>query len=1059
MPRKTVFQRLTDVVIGTGNGTSSAPVNTTPVYNIDPVGNGSEVIASFSSKEERDNKLLQMKQQRLLAYQWGKIGYETATQQLAGANQVRVMYRDADLMDAWPEIGAALDAISEECTVINDKGKMLNIYSDSERVRAILEDLFVNRLDIHVLLPMIFRATAKYGNEFMFLNIDKDNGILGWRELPVHEMVRIENGLNNGYGGSTMYSSAMNLKPDEVKFVWEGHNQESPFMNWQVAHFRLIKDSLYLPYGCLVGDTRIETENGFKEMSNIQIGDKVWTFNIGTQKKELSTVTMFMPKGEKEVYKVSTFHNEIEGTNDHKLLTYNNNKLEYKEIKDLKIGDLLIVDNSFNKCNEKIKIDKSYPTEKEANLNKNMIWWKDYIDYIPDYVDDDFAKFFGFMIGDGWITENKYVYFATGEYEKFNIEFAKYMEKITNHKCRFIKPHNTENNNYEYSSCVNCSKCLSLIMHRMGFIDGFDKKRIPSWVFASNDEIKKAFLNGLMIADGSYNIDKYGILRCGVEMSNEQLIKDIKILVQSLGYKSSKVSSRNRVGKYTKLKNGYNIITKNTSYYFYFYESFNKQEKKYDLVNRLENGFKTEKIRKISYVGKRQTYDFTVSNENSNFFANGIVTHNCSFLNKARRHWRMLSMMEDAMLLYRLERSIERRIFKVNVGLIDDADIPAFLQQFMNNVKRAPIIDPQTGQMDLRKNFLDVSADYVIPIKNGQDPTTIETLQSAQNSTSMEDINYMQNKVLTALRIPKAYLNFQEAQGKGQNLSLLDIRFNRVINNIQQAILMELNKIAIIHLYVLGFRDEITNFTLSLNNPSNQVEMMVLENLNRRIGVASAALSEQGGGIPIMSWHKVQKDIMGLTDSEISNLLNEIRLEAALALELQNTPQIIKKTGLFDKVDRIYGEPGAQYSEQPQGGDEGGFGGGGGPTGGGGGLDFGGGFGDTLGDFGGEMGGGTDLSGSEGSEGLAEMGGGNTGEEAPAPLTESIDELKKNAAKKMFLEAYNYRNSRLNETARGNVNVIDSAFLINEELNSAIKGLEDEITENIDKNDNNNEEE
>lgn len=681
MPRKTVFQRLTDVVIGTGNGTSSAPVNTTPVYNIDPVGNGSEVIASFSSKEERDNKLLQMKQQRLLAYQWGKIGYETATQQLAGANQVRVMYRDADLMDAWPEIGAALDAISEESTVINDKGKMLNIYSDSERVRAILEDLFVNRLDIHVLLPMIFRATAKYGNEFMFLNIDKDNGILGWRELPVHEMVRIENGLNNGYGGSTMYSSAMNLKPDEVKFVWEGHNQESPFMNWQVAHFRLIKDSLYLPYGV-------------------------------------------------------------------------------------------------------------------------------------------------------------------------------------------------------------------------------------------------------------------------------------------------------------------------------------------------------------------------------------------SYLNKARRHWRMLSMMEDAMLLYRLERSIERRIFKVNVGLIDDADIPAFLQQFMNNVKRAPIIDPQTGQMDLRKNFLDVSADYVIPIKNGQDPTTIETLQSAQNSTSMEDINYMQNKVLTALRIPKAYLNFQEAQGKGQNLSLLDIRFNRVINNIQQAILMELNKIAIIHLYVLGFRDEITNFTLSLNNPSNQVEMMVLENLNRRIGVASAALSEQGGGIPIMSWHKVQKDIMGLTDSEISNLLNEIRLEAALALELQNTPQIIKKTGLFDKVDRIYGEPGAQYSEQPQGGDEGGFGGGGGPTGGGGGLDFGGGFGDTLGDFGGEMGGGTDLSGSEGSEGLSEMGGGGSiSEEAPAPLTESIDELKKNAAKKMFLEAYNYRNSRLNETARGNVNVIDSAFLINEELNSAIKGLEDEITENIDKNDNNNEEE
>ena len=81
-----------------------------------------------------------------------------------------------------------------------------------------------------------------------------------------------------------------------------------------------------------------------------------------------------------------------------------------------------------------------------------------------------------------------------------------------------------------------------------------------------------------------------------------------------------------------------------------------------------------------------------------------FLPYGASWLNGARRHWRMLSMMEDAMLLYRLERSIERRIFKVNVGLIDDVDVPGFLQEFMNNVKRAPIIDPATGQIDLRKN-------------------------------------------------------------------------------------------------------------------------------------------------------------------------------------------------------------------------------------------------------------------------------------------------------------------------------------------------------------------
>ena len=139
------------------------------------------------------------------------------------------------------------------------------------------------------------------------------------------------------------------------------------------------------------------------------------------------------------------------------------------------------------------------------------------------------------------------------------------------------------------------------------------------------------------------------------------------------------------------------------------------------------------------------------------------------------------------MLIYRLERSIERRVFKVNVGGIDEADIPAFIQEFFNGIKRAPIIDPTTGQVDLRKNFLDVSSDYVIPVRPGADPSSIETLQAATNQTSMEDIELMINHILAVLRVPKSFLNFQEAQGKGQNLSMMDVRFNRTINEIGRA--------------------------------------------------------------------------------------------------------------------------------------------------------------------------------------------------------------------------------------------------------------------------------
>jgi intein/homing endonuclease len=763
-----------------------------------------------------------------------------------------------------------------------------------------------------------------------------------------------------------------------------------------------------------------------------------------------------MPKGEKDVYKVSTFHNEIEGTEDHKLLVYENNSLIYKEIKDIKVNDLLIIDNSYNKCNGKVKINKEYPSEKEANLNKTMTWWTNYIDLIPDYVDEEFAEFFGFMLGDGWITQSKYVYFATGEYEKFNIEFAKYIEKITGHKASFKRPFNDENNNYEYSSCLVCSKCLALIMRRMGFIDGFDKKRIPSWVFSSSDTIKKSFLNGLMISDGSYNIDKYNVLRCSLEMANEQLIKDIKTLVQSLGYKSSKISSRNRVGKHTILKNGYNVITKNTSYYFYFYESYNKQEKKYDLFNRLENGFKTEKVRKIEYVGKKQTYDFTVNNENSNFFANGIVTHNCSYLNAARRHWRMLSLMEDMMLIYRLERSIERRVYKIYVGAIDDADVQAYVEQIANNFKRTPIIDPMTGQVDLRKNILSVDQDIFIPVRDQNAPTPIDTLSAAQNLTAMDDIKFVQNKVLTALRIPKSFLNFEEGAGDGKNLALMDIRFTRVINRIQQAFLMELTKVASIHLYLLGFDDDLTNFNLTMNNPSTQAEQLEIDNLQKKISAVRDAVSDPGNGLPVMSQTRALKQIMKWSDKEIKENLEEIRLEKGIAAELEKTTQIIKRTGIFDIVDRIYGEPGAEYQEDAQqGGPDGGMGGGM-PGGGGGsfGSDL-----DNLGAPGGDENG--DIMGAEGSEPTGDMGGNEGGNTppppGPPPSNESINRKKKLIAENtikesnikldnLFEQYISKIDNRIERTKKPEsiierTDIYDKSLLINEEFSKMIDSL------------------
>lgn len=490
-------------------------------------------IFKTNDKKEAALKLQQLKQEKYLASQWRGANKNLEQNSTMASNQLKLMYRDADIMDSFPEIGAALDIFMEEATVPNNKGQILNITSSSQRVKSILEDLFVNRLDIHVNLPMWTRAMCKYGNAYALLNISPDNGIIGARMLPVYEIERIEDGVYSPY----IITPEGYNKNKETEFVWVGQTLGTPFKNWQIAHFRLLNDSLFLPYGS-------------------------------------------------------------------------------------------------------------------------------------------------------------------------------------------------------------------------------------------------------------------------------------------------------------------------------------------------------------------------------------------SILNKARRHFRILSMMEDMMLIYRLERSIERRVFKIYVGNLDDADIPAYVQEIANTFKRTPIIDPETGQLDLRKTSLDVSQDIFIPTKEQGASTPIDVLAGATNLDKIEDLKYIQNKLFTALRIPKEFLNYEEASGDGKNLALKDIRFTRTINRIQQAVIMELNKLAMIHLYLNGFEDELTNFKITMNTPSTQSQILMLEELGKKINLVNQAVQDPGNGIQIMSLSRAQREILGWSNEEINQNLLEIRMEKAVAAEIQKTEQIIKRTGVFDKVDNLYGEQGAEYTEE-----------------------------------------------------------------------------------------------------------------------------------------------
>ncbi len=153
-------------------------------------------------------------------------------------------------------------------------------------------------------------------------------------------------------------------------------------------------------------------------------------------------------------------------------------------------------------------------------------------------------------------------------------------------------------------------------------------------------------------------------------------------------------------------------------------------------------------------------------------------------LEKARRIWKQLLLCEDAMLIYRVSRAPERRVFKVFVGNMDDKDVDAYVQRVAGKFKRDQIADPKTGNVDMRYNQLAVDQDYFIPVRDAGAPDPITTLAGAANLAEIADIEYIQKKLVTALRIPKAYLGFEEAVGDGKNLSLLDIRFARTINRI-----------------------------------------------------------------------------------------------------------------------------------------------------------------------------------------------------------------------------------------------------------------------------------
>jgi len=235
-----------------------------------------------------------------------------------------------------------------------------------------------------------------------------------------------------------------------------------------------------------------------------------------------------------------------------------------------------------------------------------------------------------------------------------------------------------------------------------------------------------------------------------------------------------------------------------------------------------------------------------------------------SMIEGARRIWKQLSLMEDAMLIHRIMRAPEKRVFKIDIGNIPPQEVDNYMQKIINKMKKTPFVDKNTGDYNLKYNIQNLTEDFFLPVRGSDSGTTIDNLQGLEYA-AIEDIDYLKHKLFAALRVPKAYLSYDENVNGKATLAAEDVRFARTIERIQRTVVSELAKIAVVHLAANGIEDsEMTNFELSLTNASTIYEQEKVNLWSEKVRLASDAKA-----LNMLSSDWAYHNIFGLSQDEI----------------------------------------------------------------------------------------------------------------------------------------------------------------------------------------------
>ena len=797
-------------------------------------------------------------------------------------NSERLMrYNDFNEMEQTAEIAAALDIWADETCSVDSKGKALHIYSENAQIKKLLDELFYDTINLDFNLRMWARNLCKYGDFVAFIDVHPQFGVLNVIPIPINEIEREE-----GYDKDD---------PLAVRYRWVSRGNQI-LENWQIIHMRLLGNDMFLPYGSSVIEAArriwrqlILIEDAMLVYRIVRAPDRR-VFYIDVGNIEPDQIPNYV-----EQQRSALRSNQVIDRNTGRVdLRYNPMCLSLQTLIKLQDGRNLDLSTLIKEWESGKQDQWVYSIDTETNniVPGKIIWagitrknaglvrvWLDdgsYRDTTPDH---------RFMLRDG--TYKKAEDLISGEalmplYTKLSSKEAGDSivgyEKIYNPASESYVYTHTSNANSALleekafaRSSINWEKNNNLVIHHVNF----DRR--------NNDPSNLKWMGNEDHYKFHASLGRENIIKWNKSAKKKKRVSEYNLTRNSIAMMSSYNGS-----DLHKSHNSIRTIAMNELWNDSERREVTKQNMRHIMTDDMFNCI-VEIVKQNPKWGRAKVH---VALMNNNIFVNGLATnqnknnrqvekysHTAWEGELVRRGYDKLSGLRKSVVGYTNHKvtKVEFLEFKEDTGCIT-------VEKWHNFAAGPSSIHPEVDKLVNSFIYLhnSVDEDYFIPVRGGDTGTKIDTLAGGQNTAAVEDVEYIQKKLFAALKIPKAYLGFDEMLSSKATLAQEDIRFSRSVQMVQRTIVSELNKLAIIHLFAHGFTGEdLINFTLKLSNPSSVAQQQKLELFKSKFEIA--ALAPEG----LLSKEFVLKNIIELTDEEINDIQNGLIDDKEFAAKLE----------------------------------------------------------------------------------------------------------------------------------------------------------------------------